>query len=564
MAEPLRAVSKGDPIPRDEGTWNAIIEAGRAVTRGDDLGGGRLRGGVAPTLTAHVRNDTGGDLEAFAVVALGEPVSDAADEPLSHQTAPIFPATAPAGPTDPFAVLLEPVGEDELGRAAVAGIVVCDLVVNDAAHGHAAPGTSTNALESNSSGPAKIFWKAGTSGTVRAVVLLNGGGAAEGSVMGVCPVYGPCRVVTADTTLSADDDGDWLVLVDATAGNITLTLPAWLAAAEYEIVRTDSSGNTVTIAPTGADEINGATSYALPGQWSGASVRARCAAGAGGGWVVYRGATGPTGAQGPQGEQGEQGPQGETGATGAAGPEGPAGPAGPTGPEGPTGPSGPAGADGATGATGPAGPAPGGTGIVCVNGGALTPPRTLTAGSSKVSVTNGTGAAGNPTVDVAEANLTLSNIGGAVTAGQLPGGAWVTGANSWAEATTDQTLGGTADTYEDVTSLTLNLPGAGDYLVGATLHAAVANSSGSFVRIIGRLVLNGVAQTATPFIVAEGDGGTGTWIDGHGTAVPLTASGAHTLKVQAKWRIEGGGTVTVKDIIGGADYVNRLWYVRLS
>lgn len=52
------------------------------------------------------------------------------------------------------------------------------------------------------------------------------------------------------------------------------------------------------------------------------------------------------------------------------------------------------------------------TGLIARTGSGTADTRTITAASSKIAITNGSGVAGNPTVDVTEANLTLNNIGG--------------------------------------------------------------------------------------------------------------------------------------------------------
>jgi hypothetical protein len=60
------------------------------------------------------------------------------------------------------------------------------------------------------------------------------------------------------------------------------------------------------------------------------------------------------------------------------------------------------------------------TGLIARTGTGAASTRTISPGSTKVAITNGDGVSGNPTVDVTEANLTLSNIGGSVTPSQLP------------------------------------------------------------------------------------------------------------------------------------------------
>lgn len=72
---------------------------------------------------------------------------------------------------------------------------------------------------------------------------------------------------TANYTLTPADN---IITVDATAGNVTLTLPAASASVgqTYRIKRIDGSVNTITVARAGADTIDGATSTTLVTQYS--------------------------------------------------------------------------------------------------------------------------------------------------------------------------------------------------------------------------------------------------------------------------------------------------------
>ena len=70
-------------------------------------------------------------------------------------------------------------------------------------------------------------------------------------------------IVTQDYTFRDNDNIDSLQ-VDATAGNITITLPSPTGNRRRRVIKTDSSANTVTVAGT----INGVTNYILPFQYN--------------------------------------------------------------------------------------------------------------------------------------------------------------------------------------------------------------------------------------------------------------------------------------------------------
>ena len=184
---PLSNVGPGDLIPLDMTTINAWNGAGREYLRGrGGFSAPAIPGGpTVPQVLVLVQNSTGGDLAEWSVVALtGTPPVSRVDSPHEVRQMPVLDGSTPAAATDAFAVLIEPIQNGKVGRAAVLGVVPVSVHVNDAGHGYATPGTTTDALESAASGPAKIIWKESSGTTRKALVLLMGDMGGGGSLSG--------------------------------------------------------------------------------------------------------------------------------------------------------------------------------------------------------------------------------------------------------------------------------------------------------------------------------------------------------------------------------------------
>lgn len=150
--------------------------------------------------------------------------------------------------------------------------------------------------------------------------------------------------------------------------------------------------------------------------------------------------------------------------------------------------------------------------------------RTLTAGSSAVSVTNGTGAGGNPTVDVVPANLTgipesgVTGLTGDLAA-KVPTSRQViagTGLTGGGDLTADRTLAvaygtaaGTATQGNDSRlKKTLNFGWDGTAQVIAPASGRWYNRTGVTITLIGVWVSAGVVPTGADLVIDVNKNGT--------------------------------------------------------
>jgi hypothetical protein len=89
------------------------------------------------------------------------------------------------------------------------------------------------------------------------------------------PAWSDATFATSTKTSNYSITGtDVVVFADATSGNVTITLPTASANAGYRfyVKRIDNSGNTVSIARSGSDTIDGQTSITIAAQYDSYTV----------------------------------------------------------------------------------------------------------------------------------------------------------------------------------------------------------------------------------------------------------------------------------------------------
>lgn len=80
------------------------------------------------------------------------------------------------------------------------------------------------------------------------------------------------RTITASATLSAND---YTVLVNATGGAVTVTLPAasTVSGQTFHVKKIDATANAVTLDGSGTETIDGAATKSTTTQWASYSVQ---------------------------------------------------------------------------------------------------------------------------------------------------------------------------------------------------------------------------------------------------------------------------------------------------
>jgi len=181
MSDPLKKVSKGDPLRIPADTFNTFIDVAQAFRDRQQSQAGGFQFTPLPTGIVTVRNASGEDQDRFAVLCITGIVIPPADNESEFKNRPTFEADVPSEANlNKCVILCEPIADGRFGQAMIAGVTPVHLDVQSETHEFAVPKSgTTSSLQSTAGGPIRILWKESGTGVRWAVVQFPVGGGSQ-------------------------------------------------------------------------------------------------------------------------------------------------------------------------------------------------------------------------------------------------------------------------------------------------------------------------------------------------------------------------------------------------
>ena len=172
MGDQFRKVQPGDPLKIPAEAWNALVDLTQAYKNQQHDLLSQTEGTVRQSNLAKVRNQTGVDLDRFSIVALGTPIITPSANLKEFKRQVSFQGLVPNAATgSQFGVLLEPLKNNMIGTAVVAGCVITRVSTGSTTYSCAETISGQNSyLRNVPHGPASVLWIE-ASGSVRWAVI---------------------------------------------------------------------------------------------------------------------------------------------------------------------------------------------------------------------------------------------------------------------------------------------------------------------------------------------------------------------------------------------------------
>ncbi|MDR2169445.1 MAG: hypothetical protein LBP59_04815 [Planctomycetaceae bacterium] len=197
----MKHIKAGEPIRAS--LLNSLIDETTKqppTFSGNKTGLGTVKGFHHSNVLVRILNETGENLNRFAVVALSEPIFEPDNDVFFQE--PAFRGLKPNNETKNFAILQTPALQGEIVLGCVAGISIVKIDVQNESDELVTPKDET-LMQSSSEGVARIIWKESGTGEKWGLILYPVGGGGETKIYAVVMSAIKCP---PDPTLDPDDE----------------------------------------------------------------------------------------------------------------------------------------------------------------------------------------------------------------------------------------------------------------------------------------------------------------------------------------------------------------------